>query len=213
MKKEESLAGRVKEYISGEIKSGKLNPGDKLSESRICKALEISRTPTREALIKLASDGLLEHSPRKGFSVKEITLQIKIDTYVLIANLDALAGKLAIDHMTEKDFLAMEELVDMIDIAIKYKNIEKYSKLQDEFHKYYLYKSNNIVLIETMERLMSSFIQIIYKNDGSENHYEVFQDINNEHREILKLFRDKDKDALSSYLENTHWAIKYDDMI
>ena len=213
MKERESLTKIVYNYISDEIQKGKLSPGEKLSEARICNALKISRTPIREALIRLASENLLVHSPRRGFSVKEVTIQTKIDTYVVISNLDALAAVLSIDYLEEEDFLYMEEIVDMISVAIKYKNMEKYSKLQGEFHDVYVKKCNNSVLISTLQRLKNSFIQIVYKNDGSENHYDIFKGINEEHRKIVELFRKKDKEGLYSFLTNIHWATKYEDMI
>jgi DNA-binding GntR family transcriptional regulator len=213
MKERESLTKIVYNYISDEIQKGNLNPGEKLSETRICDALKISRTPIREALIKLASENLLVHSPRRGFSVKKVTIQTKIDTYVVISNLDALAAVLSMDYINEDDLLIMEEIIDMISIAIKYKNMEKYSKLQGDFHEVYVNKCNNSVLISTLQRLKNSFVQIIYKNNGSENHYEIFKEINDEHKKIIELFRKKDKEGLYSFLVNIHWATKYEDMI
>ena len=59
-----SLKDHVYKYISDKISDGSLKPDDKINEQQISESLNISRTPIREALIQLASDGLLESTPR-----------------------------------------------------------------------------------------------------------------------------------------------------
>ena len=55
-----SLKDHVYRYISDCINSGTLNPGDKINEAQVSETLNISRTPIREALVQLASDGYLD---------------------------------------------------------------------------------------------------------------------------------------------------------
>ena len=64
------LKDHVYNYIVEQINAGEMVAGKKLNESAISKNLQVSRTPVREALIQLASDGLLENVPRKGFIIK-----------------------------------------------------------------------------------------------------------------------------------------------
>ena len=65
-----SLKDNVYAYIAGRIDSGELSAGDRVSEQAICDAMGVSRTPVREALIQLASDGYLDNLPRRGFRVR-----------------------------------------------------------------------------------------------------------------------------------------------
>lgn len=64
-----SLKDHVYDYIAQKIQDGTLLPNQKINEAEICKKLDISRTPTREALFQLASDNLLQYIPRRGFIV------------------------------------------------------------------------------------------------------------------------------------------------
>ncbi len=57
------LKDHVYDYISSRIDAGELSAGDRLSEQAICDAMGVSRTPVREALIQLASDGYLDNLP------------------------------------------------------------------------------------------------------------------------------------------------------
>lgn len=68
--KYQSLKDHVYEYIAQKIQDGTLLPNQKVNEAEICKKLDISRTPTREALFQLSSDNLLDYLPRRGFTVK-----------------------------------------------------------------------------------------------------------------------------------------------
>lgn len=64
-----SLKDHVYDYIAQKIQDGTLLPNQKINEAEICKKLDISRTPTREALFQLTSDNLLQYIPRRGFIV------------------------------------------------------------------------------------------------------------------------------------------------
>lgn len=57
------LKDHVYDYISSRIDAGELSAGDRVSEQAICDAMGVSRTPVREALIQLASDGYLDNLP------------------------------------------------------------------------------------------------------------------------------------------------------
>ena len=62
-----SLKDHVYNHIVDLIDGGTLADDHKISEQQICDALGVSRTPVREALIQLASDGYLDNLPRRGF--------------------------------------------------------------------------------------------------------------------------------------------------
>ena len=67
-----SLKDHVYDYIVKMIDMDMIGNEGKLSEQHICDALDVSRTPVREALIQLAADGYLENIPRRGFFIKRI---------------------------------------------------------------------------------------------------------------------------------------------
>jgi len=213
VKNYESLRDYVYKYISDKIQSGELQSNQKISEAEICNDLSISRTPAREALIKLASDNLIEYAPRRGFFVKEVSLKEKLDLYSVIACLDAFAATLAMDKLTDEDFKEMESLIEKIDLAIVNKDYTLYNKLQFGFHDIYVNKCDNEKLIEMINTLEHSFMPVTYANKNPEVLFQILKDVNKEHEQIIDLFKKKDSRELEYFLRDVHWATKDLDMV
>ena len=88
-----SLKDHVYQYIAEQISKEELVPGEKINENEICRELSISRTPVREALIQLSSEGVLENVPRKGFIIKQMKETEARQLYEVIGVLDGLAAQ------------------------------------------------------------------------------------------------------------------------
>jgi DNA-binding GntR family transcriptional regulator len=213
IRKYQSLKDHVHDFIATRIQSGVLLPNQKINEAAICKSLEVSRTPVREALIQLSSENLLEYIPRRGFIVKEINTDKKLDVFQVVGALDALAASLAMNYLTEEDFAKMEELIERIDTSIKENNYHDYQHYQTEFHKVYIDKCRNSTLIETLESLQNSFIRQTYLSDDTEKLFQVLERMNEEHRKILGFFKEKDKNGLVEIIQHVHWNIDHIEMI
>ncbi|WP_206460076.1 GntR family transcriptional regulator [Anaerovorax sp. IOR16] len=203
-----SLRNLATKMILEKIQRGDFAAGDIISESEICKILNISRTPAREALIELVANGVLDKIPRKGYQVVNTSHKQKLDAYIILADLDALAGRQACPMMTEQDILHMQELVDLIDIAIKYKNYASYCELQEKFHQVYIKRADNLLLSRMLDEIKSSVLRYTYFSEDIDTQFEICRWMNDEHKKIIELFQSGDADAVSQYLEYTHWATK-----
>ena len=133
-----SLKDHVYNYISERINAGELRPGDKVNEIQVSEQLHISRTPVREALMQLASDGYLDNLPRKGFRVKNLDIATVRQLYEIIGTLDGRAACLCVDVITEEHLAKMQFLAQAMDAAINAGLGDKYYELQVEFHDIYL---------------------------------------------------------------------------
>ena len=142
-----SLKDHVYNYIADEILKGNLVPEEKINENNICQELNISRTPVREALIQLASEGVLENVPRKGFIIKSVTPKEAENIYAVIGTLDGFAASLACPFLTETHIKDMEFYIDSMDLSIKSNHYEMYYKQQETFHSIYINECQNDVLI------------------------------------------------------------------
>lgn len=208
-----SLRDQVIQSILNKIQHHELTADDIFTEQQICDELGISRTPVREALIQLTSDNLLKKIPRKGYRIIELEDKAKMNLYTIIAALDALAATLAIDNMEEEDYLKMEEVCDKLDIAVKYKNYSDYYNLQDDFHSIYINKCNNPMLVDMLKNLSSGPVQRSYISNDTDRLFAALSELNEEHRKIIGLFRNKKNQELEIFLKHTHWETKYPDMI
>lgn len=135
-------------------------------------------------------------------------VKTKIDAYIVLASLDALAGRLACPMMTDQDILHMQELTDLIDVAIKYKNYASYCELQEKFHQVYIKRADNQVLSRMLDEIKSSVIRYTYFSEDIDTQFETCKLMNDEHKKIIELFQSGDADAVGHYLEHVHWVTK-----
>lgn len=201
-----SLKDHVYKYISEKINDGSLKPTDKLSEKQISDALDISRTPIREALIQLASEGLLEKTPRKGFKVKVLDIKKAQNLYEIIGLLDGKLAYNAVDLMNDDIIKKMQFLVESMDSAINQGLKEEYHELQLQFHDLYVNLSDNADMVSLLNQLKNNFLRKYYVFDEPNNEQEILRKTNKEHYEIIRLFKEKKKDELEKYLKTVHWV-------
>lgn len=210
--KYQSLKDHVYDYIAQKIQDGTLLPNQKINEAEICKKLDISRTPTREALFQLSSDNLLDYIPRRGFIVKPFDSKEKLNVSQIIGSLDALAATLAADNLTENDMVQMAAICQKIDSDISRLDFSHYHKDQYDFHEIYISKCDNPHLIEMLSSLKNSFIRQSYLSSDHNKLALVLKQVNGEHFKIVEYFRSKDKQSLEALLKY-HWRIIDTDML
>ena len=189
------LKDHVYDYISSRIDAGELSAGDRLSEQAICDAMGVSRTPVREALIQLASDGYLDNLPRRGFRVRGFDQQ----------NAVGQAAYLACPNLTDDDITQLKFLVGSMDLAIQGGLIRKYDDIQRDFHLTYFNRCGNDRLRDMISQLERCFIKRDYETVDQETACKLLNKANNEHAHILELFEARDATGVRDYVRDVHW--------
>lgn len=208
-----SLKDHVYNYIVDQINNGNLVSGKKVQESAISESLNISRTPVREALIQLASEGLLENIPRKGFVLKSLTKEEAKETYFLIGALDGLAAALAAPFLTEKHMNEMKFYIQSIDLAIQTDNFSMYHKMQESFHGVYLSVCPNKSLVNLLLQLEKKFLKNFDHAEQAEITKKRLIETNNEHRKMVELFKNNDLAELERFMKEVHWNTEKAELI
>ena len=121
------------------ILSGDLSPGERIVEVPMSEALEMSRTPVREAMSRLAEEGLLERARAGGFLVRAFSIDEVRDTIELRGMLEGLAVRLAAERGPSAKALAeMTSIVAALDDVfaggIEALDLSRYAALNAEFH-------------------------------------------------------------------------------
>jgi DNA-binding GntR family transcriptional regulator len=106
------------EQIYRRIIEGVYRPGERLIEQRIAEELAVSRTPVREALVRLEGAGLVVNARHKGAMVRSLTREDIVDLYELRAVLESLAAKRAASRADEDEMTRMDEAIVSFDEAI-----------------------------------------------------------------------------------------------
>lgn len=100
------------EAIKGAILGGLLEPRERLIEERLGQALDLSRTPIREALAILEHERLIESVPYKGLIVRAISISEFLSMYEALGVIEAAVARLAVPHITNQDVEHLEEILD-----------------------------------------------------------------------------------------------------
>lgn len=103
------------ELIRKAIIDGSFKEGQRLKESELAAALGLSRTPIREALLILQSDGMIANEPRKGAVVRAYSESELADMFDLRAHLEAFAARWACMRRTDEDIAEMDASIKALD--------------------------------------------------------------------------------------------------
>ena len=110
------LRDLIFEHLRQEILDGHLKPDDRLIERDIATKLNVSRTPIREALRKLESEGFVEHVPRKGVIVRGFNVTEIAEIYDIRKELECLVVRKAISKITDEDIQKLQLILEGLDI-------------------------------------------------------------------------------------------------
>ncbi|MDI5891310.1 GntR family transcriptional regulator [Halomonas rhizosphaerae] len=152
------VADRVRELIE----QGDLAPGERISEKQLCERFGVSRTPLREALKVLASEGLIELLPNRGARVVRLTLKMVKDTYDLMGALEGLAGELACQNISDEEIKVIRALHDEMLRHYRDRNLPDYFQVNQRIHEGILSASANEVLQETYSNLNQRVKRVRY---------------------------------------------------
>lgn len=139
----QSLHREVAAQLRQRIFSGELPPGAFVDEVAVCEQLQISRTPLREALKVLASEGLIRQEPRRGSFVNEVTEQDLDEIFPVIALLEGRCAHEAALKATDADLVALTILHERLQKSAKALRINDYYEANFAIHEAIILLANN----------------------------------------------------------------------
>jgi len=175
-----------------DILEGKYPRGHKLTEQDICSGHNVSRTPVREAIRQLETEGLIETIPNRGAYVLGLAEQDAFDILELRKAYEVLAVKWAIERITDDEFDALEETFDFMEFYTEKNDVEKMAKINTSFHQIIYAASHNRMI----QNLLSSYQQYFeYTKARQAIKENCLLQVLEEHREIFEAFRDRDVES------------------
>lgn len=189
----------VYEELRQDIIDGKLKPGQKIIMSEIAKKYGLSEIPVREAVRRLESDGFVNFTPHVGAVVTEIDEKEFIEIYLIRIELEALATRLAVPYVSDKDVEYLTRINQEMETAIEKKSYEKLGNLNRKFHLR-IYQSapypylNNMLrdLWEKAERTQSVFAYVPERAEASVK----------EHINIINALKKKDAELAEKLVKS-----------
>ncbi len=193
-KQYESLSDLVYRHLRDQILWGTLPPGSRLSLRGLAEHLGVSPMPVRDALRRLATEELVEVSPRSSTRVAQISLDTIREMFEVRTYLEPLAGRLAAAHFTAADLDRLERFQGNLERATSQHHPEEWHRWNQEFHLFIFRKCGNQLLRRMAETLWNRNFRhltgrVVTQADFRERRAK-------EHRQIIRAFRRRDADAV-----------------
>lgn len=148
-----ALYQEVAERLRQRIFAHELPPGTWIDEQKLAEQYGISRTPLREALKVLASEGLVELKPRRGCYVTEISRQDLDDIFPLMAMLEGRCAAEAVAKSTPADIGELKTIHERLEAAAREGRIDGFFEANQEFHRKIQELSGNRWLLSVIQDL------------------------------------------------------------
>lgn len=184
-----SLHQRVYDVLIERVISGDLSAGDRLDASELAQALGVSRTPVKEALSRLASEGIVAIQARRGTSVKVPTHEEVIELYDVMRMIGLYVADASIRNGGATAIGDLEQLLLEIEGQVNGDAIQDYAKYLEKdraFHTYVVQLAGNGRLLD-MYRVAGLQIRLAYTPDSLRIH--DVKSAARQHRSIIEAFR------------------------
>jgi DNA-binding GntR family transcriptional regulator len=192
-----TLSEQVYRAVRARIMDGALAPGAFVREKDL-ESMGVSRTPIREALGRLASEGFLERLPHRGFRVPEESLGNLLELYPIVASLELLAGRLALERFTAADVAELKEVNRRLAEARDRGDVGAMLAQNEQFHRLIAERGGNRRLALLLDDLRSQLTRLeLWYYSGRDRTQRSIR----EHEEIIAAIERGDRSRALSLLE------------
>lgn len=202
-----TLSQSIYYYLKDAILKGKFKPGTKINEKEIAEIFQVSKTPIREAIVKLAAEGFVEITSHRESAVKEVSFKELREIFQVIGILDSVASTLVIDKIDSNEFLKLEKMTNKMECYLHQNNVEKYIDINYAIHdKIWNHLTNINIFLQKKLRDFVSQIKMhkSYALNSAFRNSKIINISMKSHKEILKALKIKDKKKLKTIILE-HW--------
>jgi len=191
------------------IVDGDLLPGDKVPEKDLCERFGVSRTPLREALKVLASEGLVTLTPNRGAMISELTMDDLEEAFPVMGALEALSGELACANLTDRELEEIRTLHNRMVAHYEARELKPYFRLNRRIHELILAAARNETLSSLYRSLEGRVRQARYLANITDDRWPVAVE---EHAQMIEALEGRDGPRLAailkSHLQNKFEAVR-----
>jgi DNA-binding GntR family transcriptional regulator len=195
--------------IRAMLLEGEIPPGARIPERELCERLQISRTPLREALKVLAAEGLVQLLPNRGARAARLTDKDLRDLFEVCQGLEALAGELACERISETQLAEIEAAHADMARHHRDRDLARYYRCNRFIHEGIVAAADNPVLSGLYESVTARIRRARYVTPMMEERWMLAMQ---EHEAILNMLKRRDGFGLSHILR-THLHHKREEVI
>jgi DNA-binding GntR family transcriptional regulator len=149
-----TLWQRVYEHLREEILAGHLQPGAELAEVALSEQLGVSRGPLREAIGRLAAEGLVTVRPRRGAVVSSLSKEEFLELYQVREALEVMAVRLAVPRLTADEVASLQSLIETMATHAEREEVAEFFEANAAFHARLVEAAGNGKLQELYRQLL-----------------------------------------------------------
>lgn len=195
----QALYMQVADRLREQIYQHELAPGDPIDEMALCELYGISRTPLREALKVLSSEGLIELIPRRGSFVRSMDIDELNELFPVMAVLEGLCAREAVENCTPRDLKQLEKMHGKLEECAEQGNIDAYYEQNFVFHQAIQDLSGN----KWLQRIIGDLRKVL----RLARHMQLtipgrLQESLKEHRQIIQAFSQQNADLADQTMQN-----------
>jgi DNA-binding GntR family transcriptional regulator len=181
------------------IVEGNLADGARVPERALCERFNISRTPLREALKVLAAEGLIELLPNRGARIRELRPDDVRELFDVMGGLEALAGRLACERISEDEIVAIEQVHHEMYRFYLRREMHGYFQCNQAIHQMIVAAAGNATLSATYAGLAGRIRRVRYSANMAKDR-DRWGEAMREHEAMLDALRRRDGSGLSDIL-------------
>lgn len=192
MGKHLTLREKILENIRDAIISGSLKAGSRVSEPELAERYGISRTPIREALRQLESEGYLTVIPRRGAVVSEFSQKDVEDFYAIKSILEGYAARQACSRLTDRELDKLQANNKRLNDLAEQNDIKTFFKVHNDFHEMFIKAADNERLRELITSVVTRFQRLRFMSLSLPGRMKISAQ---EHEKIIEAFRRRDAET------------------
>ncbi|MEX2416389.1 MAG: GntR family transcriptional regulator [Paenibacillaceae bacterium] len=191
------IRDKVYNYLRQAIVQGMYKSGERIIEREVADQLNVSRTPIREALFRLESQGFVRTLPRKGVVVSRLSPEEVIEIFTILSVIESLAMKLAAQKAEQSHREELARIIEEIDRALA-------QPIFQEEHWKFHFKINDVIcraaqsprltkMLDGLSDYVRAFVQLGYEHPGR------MRKAMEEHRDLAKSVREGEAELAENF--------------
>ena len=200
----ETLGQSIYNCLKKAIIENKIKPNQKINEKEIADSFKVSRTPVREALVRLEAEGFTTITSHRDVLVKEVSYGELAELFQVIGILDCLAVSLAVDKIDSKELIKVEKMTAKLQHYYNQKEVERFIDMNYAIHDRIWNHLTNKYLQKSLRHCIAHIKRCNYALSSAFHKKEILDESMKAHKKILEALNKKDKDKLKHIIQE-HW--------
>jgi GntR family transcriptional regulator, rspAB operon transcriptional repressor len=204
-----NIPRQVYEVLRGMILCVELQPGESINERRLSAWLKVSRTPIREAIKRLADDGLISITPHVGTAVSRIKAGRIAELFLIRTNLEVMIARTAAERFDRKAERLLRALIDKQQATLAEPNYVQHIAVDNDFHRAVAESAGLTVTWEILRQVMGEITRLRHLSIRVPGRLQQPID---EHLEIVEALKNKSaadaERAMRTHLERSYGSIR-----